>query len=49
MTIGTNFHYNNHIAFISLHTKTGTLYEKAPITTQMEMSLLIRLFFNIVT
>ena len=31
MNIGTHFDYNNHIAFISTHTKIGTPYEKAPV------------------
>ena len=38
MNIGTLFDYNDHIMFISTHTK------KAPITVQMEVNLLSRLF-----
>ena len=34
MNIGTHFDYDNHVAFISTHTKMGTLHEKAPDTAQ---------------
>ena len=44
MTIGTHFDYSNHIVFISTHTKISTPHEKAPVTMQMEVNLLIRLF-----
>ena len=39
--IGTHFDYNNHIVFISTHTKISTNMKKAP---QTEVNLLIRLF-----
>ena len=38
MNVGTQFDYNNHIAFISTHTKIGTPHEKAPITVQTEVN-----------
>ena len=41
MNIGTHFDYNNHIVFISTHTKISTHMKKAP---QTEVNLLIRLF-----
>ena len=31
LNIGTYFDYNNHIVFISTHTKIGTPYKKAPL------------------
>ena len=43
MNIGTHFDYN-HIAFISTHTKIGMPHEKAPVTVQTEVNLLIWLF-----
>ena len=34
----THFDYNNHIVFISTHTKIGThMHEKAPTTVQTEV------------
>ena len=42
--MGTHFDYNNHIAFISTDTKIGTPHEKAPVTMQTEVNLLIWLF-----
>ena len=35
MNIGTHFDPDNHVAFISTHTKTGTPHEKAPVTVQL--------------
>ena len=32
MNIVTYFDYNNHIVFISTHTKIGTQHEKAPVS-----------------
>ena len=43
MNIGTHFHYNNLIVFISTHTKIGTPHKKAPVAVQTEVNLLIRL------
>ena len=40
--MSTHFDYNNHIAFINTHTKISTPHEKAPITAQTEVNLLIR-------
>ena len=39
MNIGTHFDYNDHI----LARRTGTPHEKAPITLQTEVNLLIQL------
>ena len=38
MNIGTHLDYNNHIGFISTHTKTGTPHQRAPVTMQMEVN-----------
>ena len=40
MNIGTHFDYNNHIMFISTHTKISIPHEKAPVNVQTEMNLL---------
>ena len=48
MNIGTHFDYNNHIVFISTHTRIGIPHEKAHTrSVQMEMNFLIRLFLNV--
>ena len=47
MNIGTHFDYNNHIAFISTHTKIGIPHEKAPITTQTEVNFADSAFSNV--
>ena len=48
MNIGNYFDYNNHIVFVSTHTKIGTPHEKAPVTTQTEVSFADSGFLNIV-
>ena len=47
MNIGTHFHYNSYIVFVSTHTKIGTPHKKALVTVQMEVNLLIELFSNV--
>ena len=44
MNISIHLDYNNHIAFISTHTKVGTPHEEAPVTVQTKVNLLIRFF-----
>ena len=46
MNIGRPFDYHNRITFISTYTKIGTPHEKTPVTVQMEVNVLIRLFLN---
>ena len=48
MNIGTHFDYDNHIVFVSTHTKIGTPHEKVPITAQTEVSFADSGFLNIV-
>ena len=48
MNIGTHFDYNNHITFISTHTKIGTPHEKAPVTTQTGVNFADSAFSNVV-
>ena len=47
MNIGTHLDYNNHIVFISTHTKVGTPHEKAPVTVQMEVNFVDSAFSNV--
>ena len=42
MNIGTHFDDNNHIEFISTHTKIGIPHEKAPITMQKHIQELAK-------
>ena len=47
MNIGTHFHYNSYIVFVSTHTQIGTPHKKALVTVEMEVNLLIELFSNV--
>ena len=47
MNVGTHFDYNNHIAFLSTHTKIGTPHAKAPVTVQTEVNFADSVFSNV--
>ena len=46
MNIGTHFNYNNHITFISTHTKIGIPHEEASIAVKMKVIRLFELSFT---
>ena len=47
MNIGTHFHYNSYIVFVSTHTKIGTPHKKALVKVEIEVNLLVELFSNV--